>query len=50
MSDQKKRDELQKDFNEYIDTLWNQAEKYEIDKAVKEFQFELNDLQTEVEI
>jgi hypothetical protein len=29
---------------------YNQAEKYEIDKAVKEFQFELNTLQTDIEI
>ena len=50
LSDQKKREELQNDFNDYIDQLYNNAEKSEIDKAVQEFQFELNTLQTQVEI
>ncbi|MFZ2151141.1 MAG: hypothetical protein WAZ12_05200 [Candidatus Absconditicoccaceae bacterium] len=50
LKDQKKREDLQKDFNDYIDKERNKVEKSEIDKAVQSFQFELNTLQTEIEI
>jgi hypothetical protein len=44
------REKIQEDFNKYIDKIHNQAETSEIDKAVQGFQFELNNLKTEIEI